>query len=70
MIQDMRKEAEYQVTDRIEISLQGLDAVVLEFGDYICHETLGTIVSNISHPDMTKEENMDEGGTITLSIKR
>jgi hypothetical protein len=59
LIQDMRKEAAYNVTDRINISITGDDSVkniITHFGNMIAEETLGTIAESLSDADVSKEE--------------
>jgi isoleucyl-tRNA synthetase len=70
LIQDMRKEWDYQVTDRISFSLAwaGTEKVLELFGEYICHETLWSISEEIITPDITKEEEIDTGVNIIISI--
>ncbi len=72
LIQDMRKEADYQVTDRIEFSLSGsLSKEILDlFGTYIGNETLWTAKGDIADPELSKEEDIDEGIKIIFKIKR
>jgi isoleucyl-tRNA synthetase len=44
LIQDMRKEADYQVTDRITLSIsgEGSEQILSQFGEMIASETLST----------------------------
>lgn len=44
LIQDMRKEADYSVTDRISLSMsgKGSEEILTQFGDMITSETLST----------------------------
>ena len=62
MLQDMRKEANYDISDTIFVSLQGADEVINEFGEYICNETLSTL-KKLDNFDI---EKIDNG--ITLQI--
>ena len=66
-IQDLRKKADYNVDDRIQVALVNADAdLVNKFGDYIKSETLATsIESGISDPD----ESGEYDGVI-IKIKR
>jgi isoleucyl-tRNA synthetase len=52
LIQDMRKEADYNVTDRIKLSIIGeeSDTITSRFGSLIESETLSTLVSQIDNP--------------------
>lgn len=72
LIQDMRKEAAYNVTDRINISITGDDSVkniITHFGNMIAEETLGTIAESLPDADVSKEESLDENITVKLSVK-
>ncbi len=61
-IQQMRKEADYQLDDRIEIGYQGLNEVFDKFGDLIKHETLANSLSpeKLEKADLEKEVKIDE----------
>ncbi len=51
-IQDLRKQADYDVSDRIELSISGADEVLKEWADYIQAETLAEKLSKtITKPD-------------------
>ena len=71
LIQDMRKEADYQVTDRISLSLTGEGSVdiVTQFGEMIASETLSTLAV-ISTPDLEKTETIDEDKILTIAIRK
>jgi isoleucyl-tRNA synthetase len=62
LIQDMRKDADYGVSDRIELSIagEGSAAILESFGDYITHETLSTLVPGMDSSDREKTESVDE----------
>jgi isoleucyl-tRNA synthetase len=64
IIQDLRKEAGYEVSDRIFLEIQGADEVVPLFQSYIETETLSQI-QKIETPDITREEN-----GVTFSLKK
>ena len=72
LIQDMRKEANYNVTDRISLSIIGEESasIVSRFGLLIESETLSTLVSQIDLPDTMREESIDEDNVIQIAIKR
>lgn len=72
LIQDMRKEANYNVTDRIFLSVIGEESasIVSRFGSLIESETLSTLVSQIDLPDTMREESIDEDNVIQIAIKR
>ena len=71
MIQDMRKEADYNVTDRIKIQISGesSEGIVDNFGHIINSETLSSF-ADIINPDLSKTENLDENISITIKISR
>ena len=72
LIQDMRKEANYNVTDRISLSIIGEESasIVSRFGALIESETLSTLVSQIDLPDTMREESIDEDNVIQIAIKQ
>lgn len=72
LIQDMRKEANYNVTDRIKLSIIGeeSDTITSRFGSLIESETLSTLVSQIDNPDTMREESIDEDNVVQIAIKR
>jgi isoleucyl-tRNA synthetase len=59
-IQEARKEADYQVDDRIKVCISGADEILENFNEYIQNETLSTIVKDISNPDIKKKIESDE----------
>ena len=70
MIQDMRKEADYHVTDRIEIALSGFSIEEDGLEEFITAETLSRLVENIANPDLEKIIADEEMGEVTIMIKR
>lgn len=57
-IQDGRKEADYDLADRIQLSLNGEHlafSLIEKFTPYIQDETLSTLVDVIEKPDFSKE---------------
>lgn len=72
-IQEARKEADYNVDDRIEISInsqnEDLQRSVNTFKEYITYETLSTLIENISSPDLEKEIDLEEV-QFTLKLKK
>jgi len=75
----MRKEADYQVTDRISLHIAGtegteandmIEAILTSFGDMIMDETLSTLVPHISSPDTHKEVELDDRGVVRVQIAR
>lgn len=81
-IQDMRKEADYQVTDRISLHIaprEGSEVgvahdfagnIVNTFGKMIMDETLATMAPLMSTPDLEKELELDEGVKLIIQIER
>ena len=71
LIQDMRKWADYAVTDRIKLSIhwEGSNPIIDQFGEMISNETLSSIAL-ISHPDLERDEVIDENIHITLKIAK
>ena len=71
LIQDMRKEADYAVIDRIQISISGdwTQSIVDQFGDMISSETLSTFWE-ITSPDVQKNESIDEQVSLCIKVKK
>ncbi len=71
LIQDMRKEADYAVTDRIQLSIsgKGSELIIASFGGMISRETLSTSASIVT-PDIERNEIIDEGMNLILQIKK
>ena len=65
-IQEARKEADYQVDDRIEVSMNNMNEVLAVFKEYIQTETLSTIIKSISNSDINKEIEI---GEIKVNLK-
>lgn len=73
-IQDMRKEADYQVDDRIKVAIVAdgdLARAVDQFAEYIKEETLSTeIVSEVAGDyDVDKNEEVD-GHKVQIAVKK
>lgn len=71
LIQDMRKEADYSVTDRISLSItgQGSENILTQYGEMITSETL-SVFADITTSDIEKIEEVDESVTLTLKIAK
>ncbi len=68
----MRKEAGYEVTDRISVSLIGNQVELLSsFIGMICEETLADSITGIliQTPDIDREIEID-GGLIQVAVQR
>jgi len=61
-IQDTRKEAGYQVSDRIRLSLSGsgMGDMIAQFGDYIASETLSVIDTGLVFGDIEKDIEIED----------
>jgi isoleucyl-tRNA synthetase len=70
-IQEMRKEAGYEVDNRIKVCYTGLSKVFSEFGDMIAKEVLadGLNKGKIDDSDLEKEFEID-GEKIQICIKK
>jgi isoleucyl-tRNA synthetase len=71
IIQDMRKEADYNVTDRIKLSItsEWNESIVDIFWEMISSETLSTF-AEINEADLSKTESLDESISVTIKIVR
>jgi isoleucyl-tRNA synthetase len=73
-VQNMRKKAGFEISDRIVIYWQGwerLQEVFAAHGDYVRAETLANeIVQSPPPPDAYAEEQKLDGETTTLAVKR
>ena len=71
-VQNLRKTGGFEVTDRIELLIEKnekIDAAVEKFGDYICTETLATIIK-VDALDGVEAEELVEGVNVKLMIKK
>ncbi|MFZ2192830.1 MAG: isoleucine--tRNA ligase [Candidatus Moraniibacteriota bacterium] len=70
-IQEMRKEADYEVDNRIQVGHVGAEEVFSKFGDLISKETLATelIAGELAQFDLEKVFQI-EGEEVGISIKR
>ena len=68
-IQEARKEADYQVDDRIEVSISWADEVLKTFKTYIETETLSVLVENINSADIDKEVELEDL-KVVLKLKK
>ncbi|QQS59519.1 GNAT family N-acetyltransferase [Candidatus Peregrinibacteria bacterium] len=67
-IQELRKEAEYDISDRILLGISGADDILALFGEMIATETLATeILKEIPSADIEKTISL-EGKDIHLSL--
>jgi len=68
-IQEARKEADYQVDDRIQVSITNMENTISVFKEYIETETLSKIVDNIDNADIDKEIEIDDF-KVNLKLKK
>jgi hypothetical protein len=70
-VQEARKEANFEVDDRIKLSLSGewLENILKNFWEYIQNETLSTLVKNIENPNIEKEIEIEEK-EIKIGLKK
>jgi isoleucyl-tRNA synthetase len=69
-IQELRKEANLNISDRIQLSVQGVESVLEKFSDYVKRETLTTeLVGKLSNPLISKSVEL-EGSTAQISLSR
>jgi isoleucyl-tRNA synthetase len=70
-IQEMRKEAGYEVDNRIKVGYNGHSEVFKKFGDLIAREVLANELNKngIKNADLEKEFKI-EGNKITITIKK
>lgn len=73
-IQDLRKEAAYQVSDRIYIFVQTEEPVktaIIQFADYICRETLAIELQDKGSFESDKEKNIElEKTKVILKVRK
>jgi isoleucyl-tRNA synthetase len=68
-IQEARKEADYEVDDRISVQLTGADSIVSQFKENIETETLSTLVDSLDDFDIKKTLEIDNLN-ITINLKK
>ncbi len=68
-IQEARKEADYQVDDRIQVLITNMEDTISVFKEYIETETLSKIVDNIDNADIDKEIEIDDF-KVNLKLKK
>ncbi len=68
-IQESRKEADFNVDDRIEISIEWAEDILNTFWKYIETETLSKLVWNIENPNLEKEVEIEDL-KIILKLKK
>lgn len=69
-IQDMRKEADLHITDRIRLCVVGAATLLAAHEEYIKAETLCTeLLPSLSHPIVQREVSL-EGGPISVTLEK
>jgi Domain of unknown function (DUF5915) len=68
----MRKEADYQVTDRISLHIYGTmhTEILAGYSEMIQSETLSTLAPLMVNPDVQKDIEIEEGVTLTVQIEK
>lgn len=73
-VQEMRKEADYQVDDRIYVAIEAqseIAAAVTEFADYIKRETLAEELQQHGNFEWDKEQTVDmEGVQVKVAVRK
>ena len=67
--QESRKEADFNVDDRIEISIEWAEDILNTFGKYIERETLSQLLQDVKNPDLQKEVEIEDL-KIILKLKK
>lgn len=69
-IQDMRKEADLHIADRIQLSIRGAEDIVAAHAEYVCAETLcAGIVEHLESAVLEREITV-EGVVIQVGLKK
>ena len=68
-IQEARKEADYQVDDRIQISISWIDEIISNFKKYIETETLSSIIETLKSVDIDKNIKINDFN-INIKLKK
>jgi isoleucyl-tRNA synthetase len=69
-IQDMRKEADLHIADRIELSIRGAEELLSKHREYIKSETLCvSIVESVASPCLERTIKT-EGGSVVVALRQ
>jgi isoleucyl-tRNA synthetase len=69
-IQDLRKEADFEFSDRITLGIRGADDVIAVHRTYIMNETLATsLVQDVQQPQMSKTVEIGKR-TVDISVAK
>lgn len=68
----MRKEADYQVMDRVSLHIYGHmhTEILAGYADMIQSETLSALAPLMVNPDVQKDIEIEEGITLTVQIEK
>jgi hypothetical protein len=68
----MRKEADYQVTDRISLHIYGAmhTEILAGYSEMVQSETLSALAPLMVNPDLQKDIEIEEGMILTVQIER
>lgn len=71
VIQDLRKDAGYEVSDRVQVALHGekMEKILSLFSDYITSETLSVIDNSLAEGDISREIDI-EGIVVKVVVKK
>ena len=68
-VQELRKEADLHVSDRIELQITGAEEVLSDHKDYICKETLAvSLVDSLSNPKASQKVRV-EGAEVEIALQ-
>ena len=71
-VQTMRKEADFEVTDKIKVYYEGTEkanAIFAKYADEIAGEVLATSITNVTPCGYTKEWNIN-GETVNMGVEK
>lgn len=72
-IQNIRKDSDFEVTDRVKLTLQSSDYIkeaVAKYGTYICNEVLATELKMVDASDFGQEVELEEGVTLKIAVEK
>ncbi len=72
-IQNMRKDQDFEVTDRIVLTLEAHEAIqdaILQFGDYICNEVLATDLKTVDQLDNGQAVELIDDITVKILVEK
>lgn len=72
-IQNMRKDQDFEVTDRVVLTLEAHEAIqdaITQFGDYICNEVLATDLKTVDQLDNGQAVELIDDITVKILVER